>query len=106
MTSISPTTKCIVSFLNAFPALSKEDEFFLFSLSDFFFAMSIFCFIFNALCYLSCKNNKKIRSAAFIQSFFVTFAIQNKADYGKREPNRSEERRVGKECRSRWSPYH
>src|SRR2546421_8616292 len=23
-----------------------------------------------------------------------------------REPLRSEERRVGKECRSRWSPYH
>ena len=23
-----------------------------------------------------------------------------------REPQRSEERRVGKECRSRWSPYH
>src|SRR3712207_9455420 len=23
-----------------------------------------------------------------------------------RFPNRSEERRVGKECRSRWSPYH
>ena len=22
------------------------------------------------------------------------------------EVNRSEERRVGKECRSRWSPYH
>ena len=22
------------------------------------------------------------------------------------EPTRSEERRVGKECRSRWSPYH
>jgi len=22
------------------------------------------------------------------------------------EPFRSEERRVGKECRSRWSPYH
>ena len=22
------------------------------------------------------------------------------------EPIRSEERRVGKECRSRWSPYH
>ena len=22
------------------------------------------------------------------------------------EPDRSEERRVGKECRSRWSPYH
>src|SRR5260370_26001519 len=25
---------------------------------------------------------------------------------GKRATNRSEERRVGKECRSRWSPYH
>ena len=24
----------------------------------------------------------------------------------EREPDRSEERRVGKECRSRWSPYH
>ena len=23
-----------------------------------------------------------------------------------RKPYRSEERRVGKECRSRWSPYH
>ena len=23
-----------------------------------------------------------------------------------RNHNRSEERRVGKECRSRWSPYH
>ena len=23
-----------------------------------------------------------------------------------RSPYRSEERRVGKECRSRWSPYH
>ena len=22
------------------------------------------------------------------------------------DENRSEERRVGKECRSRWSPYH
>ena len=25
---------------------------------------------------------------------------------GLRTPFRSEERRVGKECRSRWSPYH
>ena len=24
----------------------------------------------------------------------------------KQDPSRSEERRVGKECRSRWSPYH
>src|SRR2546430_17597147 len=25
---------------------------------------------------------------------------------GRATPERSEERRVGKECRSRWSPYH
>ena len=24
----------------------------------------------------------------------------------ERQKHRSEERRVGKECRSRWSPYH
>src|SRR2546427_7761527 len=26
--------------------------------------------------------------------------------YARRSRKRSEERRVGKECRSRWSPYH
>src|SRR5260370_11233360 len=26
--------------------------------------------------------------------------------FQRRQPSRSEERRVGKECRSRWSPYH
>ena len=26
--------------------------------------------------------------------------------FGKQALTRSEERRVGKECRSRWSPYH
>ena len=28
------------------------------------------------------------------------------APYGHNSDDRSEERRVGKECRSRWSPYH
>ena len=27
-------------------------------------------------------------------------------EFNERTKNRSEERRVGKECRSRWSPYH
>ena len=31
--------------------------------------------------------------------------IRSKTDVGPL-PDRSEERRVGKECRSRWSPYH
>ena len=28
------------------------------------------------------------------------------ATFNRKEIKRSEERRVGKECRSRWSPYH
>ena len=31
--------------------------------------------------------------------------FETKSTWGK-EGDRSEERRVGKECRSRWSPYH
>ena len=41
----------------------------------------------------------------------VSLAIPKGSVYGLLGPNgagktRSEERRVGKECRSRWSPYH
>ena len=32
--------------------------------------------------------------------------IMKKAEPVAGEGGRSEERRVGKECRSRWSPYH
>ena len=35
--------------------------------------------------------------------FLVAVAIANYCDIPR---GRSEERRVGKECRSRWSPYH
>ena len=31
---------------------------------------------------------------------------EKRAAYGITTAERSEERRVGKECRSRWSPYH
>ena len=33
-------------------------------------------------------------------------SVQKTIDEGKVQEERSEERRVGKECRSRWSPYH
>ena len=33
------------------------------------------------------------------EEVFLSYVLQ---DF----PSRSEERRVGKECRSRWSPYH
>src|SRR3989442_13652079 len=32
--------------------------------------------------------------------------LEDRAQVGPHDPERSEERRVGKECRSRWSPYH
>ena len=32
--------------------------------------------------------------------------IENLKNISQEVDNRSEERRVGKECRSRWSPYH
>ena len=33
-------------------------------------------------------------------------AVRSKVTVKTRDDLRSEERRVGKECRSRWSPYH
>ena len=33
-------------------------------------------------------------------------AAKESADVNRERAPRSEERRVGKECRSRWSPYH
>ena len=35
-----------------------------------------------------------------------TIVLVNKDFVPEQEVKRSEERRVGKECRSRWSPYH
>src|SRR2546425_3647265 len=34
------------------------------------------------------------------------WALEDTVDLDVFDPPRSEERRVGKECRSRWSPYH
>ena len=37
----------------------------------------------------------------------MTTELREQVLYGRiQKVNRSEERRVGKECRSRWSPYH
>ena len=47
-------------------------------------------------------NNKKIIIA--IQKNMDVDEIKNIDEL--HETTRSEERRVGKECRSRWSPYH
>ena len=36
----------------------------------------------------------------------IFLAILSESKYLNQNTKRSEERRVGKECRSRWSPYH
>ena len=53
------------------------------------------------------------RSAAFLLTWVLLGAVGGRAVAGAQgatptggELKRSEERRVGKECRSRWSPYH
>ena len=51
------------------------------------------------------KDLKNIKD--YIAEDNEEYAIKTiKEIYGKFENLRSEERRVGKECRSRWSPYH
>ena len=42
----------------------------------------------------------------FKEAFFLLLRVFNKELRYIFALNRSEERRVGKECRSRWSPYH
>ena len=58
-----------------------------------------FCFIFS---FAAHANNIIVNGTRFIypgNEKEITVQLSNNAD-------RSEERRVGKECRSRWSPYH
>ncbi len=38
--------------------------------------------------------------------YLISNALTDKIDDRELYMKRSEERRVGKECRSRWSPYH
>ena len=47
---------------------------------------------------LACNENIPIYSRSDLQVFGESIAYSQQL--------RSEERRVGKECRSRWSPYH
>ena len=41
-----------------------------------------------------------------IREMIAPFVDELKTDVMGNLDDRSEERRVGKECRSRWSPYH
>src|SRR3712207_8718066 len=55
-------------------------------------------------CNAICQLKQKSKLACICPTFRVK-ASQTENTMS-RSPIRSEERRVGKECRSRWSPYH
>src|SRR5689334_24229614 len=52
-----------------------------------------------------CSTFKAIRSPFLARLCFARTLYQNPSIISL-PTSRSEERRVGKECRSRWSPYH
>ena len=52
----------------------------------------------------ACGSNNNQSSTAAADSTTTTTAASPANDLSSNP--RSEERRVGKECRSRWSPYH
>ena len=54
--------------------------------------------LFILCCLAGCKTTRKAETSKFPES---TRYLSSKVRL-----TRSEERRVGKECRSRWSPYH
>src|SRR5689334_25014937 len=52
------------------------------------------------------RDPKAIADAPAILSYIHETAAEYDVESTIRYNHRSEERRVGKECRSRWSPYH
>ena len=50
--------------------------------------------------YENASTDDMVREAHISKGLFFHYFIS------KKDTTRSEERRVGKECRSRWSPYH
>ena len=55
---------------------------------------------------VSCTKNEKQQEENMGKTEIVDGNLQTQVVYKSEKAERSEERRVGKECRSRWSPYH
>src|SRR3712207_7931542 len=67
------------------------------------------------ICWIEMLTLPLVAISALMLLFTLIPGLQYKANGAARwvrlawftfQPSRSEERRVGKECRSRWSPYH
>src|SRR3712207_8195600 len=56
--------------------------------------------------YKSRRVRDRVGQAAFRQKVLATYGYRCSVTGEGSLEVRSEERRVGKECRSRWSPYH
>ena len=84
-------------------------------------ACEVVALLFDVMIFCDVNSNDRFKAAgvSFFRVFFLEFetcvffvteqtARRGKKGKGKgpRSEFRSEERRVGKECRSRWSPYH
>src|SRR5260221_8394243 len=54
----------------------------------------------------SCHTASVLRDGMEFHSLIAVLPGKKSAIYTFERGKRSEERRVGKECRSRWSPYH
>ena len=52
------------------------------------------------------KRDQRVRDDLFLRSMSALLVVKATDEYACDMKVRSEERRVGKECRSRWSPYH
>ena len=57
---------------------------------------------------MNSSAHDRIASGAFCPGCYAELLRTNvvRVDASASRADRSEERRVGKECRSRWSPYH
>ena len=55
---------------------------------------------------LACDESKITPEASIADDLSIDSLDAVKLVMALEEAERSEERRVGKECRSRWSPYH
>ena len=63
-------------------------------------------YIYTVEYYSAIKKNKIMPFAATSMDLEIVVLIEVSQTEKDKYHRRSEERRVGKECRSRWSPYH